>query len=178
MYECRYTLRRIHTKAVAITSSAVLLLLFAAVTQYRPCNGDVGIKHGGIGDGIAKHLSTCFRALDEFSISWPSAARAKDLLLRLQRRWEIRTRSTQGRRDGTEGSFAEFEQSSAYELHGLISKTSGPSSKNPEPQAINVDVDTDWMLMPDRQYSLNSRSSELYSLLSNPATTCSVPESI
>ncbi|KAL3437522.1 hypothetical protein BDV09DRAFT_201792 [Aspergillus tetrazonus] len=179
MYECRYTLRRIHTKAVAITSSAVLLLLFAAVTQYRPCNGDVGVKHGGIGDGIAKHLSTCFRALDEFSISWPSAARAKDLLLRLQRRWEIRTRSTQGRRDGTEGSFAEFEQSSASdELHGLISKTSGPSSKNPEPQAINVDVDTDWMLMPDRQYSLNSRSSELYSLLSNPATMCSVPESI
>ncbi|KAL4761339.1 uncharacterized protein BDW70DRAFT_168090 [Aspergillus foveolatus] len=179
MYECRYTLRRIHTKAVAITSSAVLLLLFAAVTQYRPCNGDVGGEHGGIGDGIAKHLSTCFRALDEFSITWPSAARAKDLLLRLQRRWEIRTRSTQGRRDGTEGSFAGFTQSSAsVELHGLISKTFGPSSKNPEPQAINVNVDTDRMLMPDGQFSLNSRSSELYSLLSNPATMCSVPESI
>ncbi|KAL4734497.1 hypothetical protein BDV11DRAFT_212720 [Aspergillus similis] len=177
MYECRYTLRRIHTKAVAITSSAVLLLLFAAVTQYRPCNGDVGDKQGGIGDAVAKHLSTCFRALDEFAISWPSAARAKDLLLRLQRRWEIRTRSTKRRRFGPEGSFAGFKQSSAsVELHG-------PSGTNPEPQAINADVDTDWMLMPDGQSPfgqspLNSRSSDLYSMLSNPATTCSVPESI
>ncbi|KAL4754331.1 hypothetical protein BDW72DRAFT_190193 [Aspergillus terricola var. indicus] len=179
MYECRYTLRRIHTKAVAITSSAVLLLLFAAVTQYRSCNGDVGDKQGGTRDGIAKHLSTCFRALDEFAISWPSAARAKDLLLRLQRRWEIRTRSTQGRRYGPEGSFAGFKQPSAsVERHGPNSKTFGPSGKNPELQAINVDIDTDWMLMPDGQSPLNSRSSELYSLLSNPVTMCSVPESI
>ncbi|KAL4819520.1 fungal-specific transcription factor domain-containing protein [Aspergillus spinulosporus] len=179
MYECRYTLRRIHTKAVAITSSAVLLLLFAAVTQYCPCNGDVGGKHGGSGDGIAKHLSTCFRALDEFAISWPSAARAKDLLLRLQRRWEIRTRSTQERRDGPKGSFAGNQQSSAsVELHGTVNKTFGPSGKNPEPQVINVDVDTDWMLMPDGQSPLNNRSSELYSLLSNPGTMNSIPESI
>ncbi|KAL4991235.1 fungal-specific transcription factor domain-containing protein [Aspergillus falconensis] len=170
MYESRYTLRRIHTKAVAITSSAVLLLLFAAVTQYRTCDGNAGGKQGGFGNGMAGHLSACFRALDEFAISWPSAARAKDLLLRLQRRWEIRTRSNKGRY-GPEGAFAGLEQSSASaELHGPNVKPFGLSGKNPEPQEIDIDADIDWMLMPDGQSSLNSRAAGLYSLLPNPAT--------
>ncbi|KAJ5285519.1 hypothetical protein N7524_000825 [Penicillium chrysogenum] len=93
LYETRYTLRRINIKAVSITSSAVLLLLFAAVSQYQTSEEE----------NIIAHLSTCFRALDEFSLSWQSANRAKDLLVRLQHKWELRTRATKPDRgpDGT-----------------------------------------------------------------------------
>ncbi|KAL4980276.1 hypothetical protein BDW66DRAFT_167250 [Aspergillus desertorum] len=155
MYENRYTLRRIHTKAVAITSSAVLLLLFAAVTQYRPCNGNAGGKQGGIGNGVAGYLNTCFRALDE----------AKDLLLRLQRRWDIRTRSNKG----SYGSENALASSATAKLQGPRGKTFCPSGKSPEPQEIDSEVDIDWMPMPDGQSSLDSRAADLYSLLSNPA---------
>ncbi|RDW78831.1 uncharacterized protein DSM5745_05683 [Aspergillus mulundensis] len=161
MYEARYTLRRVHTKAVAITSSAVLLLLFAAVTQYRPCSA--GDKHGG----IAGHLSTCFRALDEFAISWPSAARAKDLLLRLQRRWEIRTRSNKGGY-GLGRAFSGTEQPlGSAGLHGMNAQGFEAPCEHLEPQDINIDTDIDWMLMPEGQSSSDNSAADLYSLLSN-----------
>lgn len=83
LYETRYTLRRISVKVVSIISSAVPLLLFAAVSQY-PLSEQ---------EDVTAHLSTCFRALDESSLSWQSAARAKDLLVRLQCKWELRTRA-------------------------------------------------------------------------------------
>jgi hypothetical protein len=83
LYETRYTLRRINVKAVSITSSAVLLLLFAAVSNYA--------SHSKA--QIVAHLGTCFRALDEFSLSWMNARRAKDLLVTLQHQWELRTHS-------------------------------------------------------------------------------------
>jgi hypothetical protein len=82
LYETRYTLRRINVKAVSITSSAILLLLFASVTKY-PAHSQ---------SDITQYLSSCFRALDEFALSWQSARRAKDLLVNLQRQWELRTR--------------------------------------------------------------------------------------
>ncbi|KAJ5726130.1 uncharacterized protein N7483_007487 [Penicillium malachiteum] len=82
LYENRYTLRRINAKAVSITSSAILLLLFAAVTKYP----------GHPLDEINIYLSSCFRALDEFARSWQSARRAKKLLVNLQREWENRTK--------------------------------------------------------------------------------------
>lgn len=83
MYEARYTLRRINVQAVSITSSAILFLLFAAVSNY-PTHSQ---------RDISLYLTTCFRALDEFSLSWKSAQRAKDLLVGLQRQWDLRTRS-------------------------------------------------------------------------------------
>ncbi|KAJ5683641.1 hypothetical protein N7462_006806 [Penicillium macrosclerotiorum] len=83
LYETRYTLRRINVKAVSITSSAILLLLFAAVTKYPPHPQSE----------IKQYLNSCFRALDDFSLSWQSARRAKDLLVNLQHQWEIRTKS-------------------------------------------------------------------------------------
>ncbi|KAJ5975042.1 hypothetical protein N7481_008749 [Penicillium waksmanii] len=83
LYETRYTLRRINVKAVSITSSAVLFLLLAAVSNYA--------SHSKA--HIVAHLGTCFRALDEFSLSWMNARRAKDLLVTLQHQWELRTRS-------------------------------------------------------------------------------------
>ncbi|KAF7168738.1 hypothetical protein CNMCM5623_001644 [Aspergillus felis] len=81
MYESRYTLRRINVQAVSITSSAILFLLFAAVSNY-PSDSQ---------GNISLYLTTCFRALDEFSLSWKSAQRAKDLLVGLQRQWDLRT---------------------------------------------------------------------------------------
>ncbi|KAJ6023459.1 uncharacterized protein N7446_013821 [Penicillium canescens] len=83
MYDSRYTLRRINVQAVSITSSAVLFLLFAAVSNYP------SYSRGN----ISLYLTTCFRALDEFTLSWKSAQRAKDLLLGLQRQWDLRTGS-------------------------------------------------------------------------------------
>jgi len=83
MYESRYTLRRINVQAVSITSSAVLFLLLAAVSNYP--------SHSR--GNISFYLTTCFRALDEFALSWKSAQRAKDLLVGLQRQWDLRTRS-------------------------------------------------------------------------------------
>ncbi|KAL4912391.1 fungal-specific transcription factor domain-containing protein [Aspergillus aurantiobrunneus] len=164
MYETRYTLRRIHTKAVAITSSAVLLLLFAAVTEYP--SREPGRT------GIAGHLSTCFRALDEFAISWPSASRAKDLLLRLQRRWEIRTRPRKGCYRVEGSILGPTEQSSSpMGLHGPTSKDHETSREEIGPHGdINIDTDIDWMLMPEGKSPSENRAADLYSLLSNPVT--------
>ncbi|KAL4950635.1 fungal-specific transcription factor domain-containing protein [Aspergillus filifer] len=181
MYENRFTLRRIHTKAVAITSSAVLLLLFAAVTGYKVPSGSGG-EHGGqrqqqqqgstgTGTGIAGHLSTCFRALDEFAMSWPSASRAKDLLLRLQRRWEIRTRpKKRGYALGKQGQVGLM----GHPSHGMGEdpKFFGAQVPARQPDDINIDTDIDWMLlgMGDGKAGSDSRAADLYSLLANPAT--------
>ncbi|KAL2840797.1 hypothetical protein BJY01DRAFT_257277 [Aspergillus pseudoustus] len=161
MYEARYTLRRIHTKAVAITSSAVLLLLFAAVAQYS--NGQ---------DDIPRHLSTCFRALDEFALSWPTASRARDLLLRLQRRWEVRTRSSKKKIKRQNMNISTTKQTPAsIESHGPSLRGHDPSPGQQTEQYcdINIDTDIDWMLMPDKQCRPDNHAADLYSLLSNPA---------
>ncbi|KAJ6002758.1 hypothetical protein N7451_005305 [Penicillium sp. IBT 35674x] len=95
LYETRYTLRRINVKAVSITSSAILLLLFASVTKY-PAHSQ---------SDITRYLSSCFRALDEFSRSWKSAGRAKDLLVNLQRQWELRARFRKDIKDLERGAY-------------------------------------------------------------------------
>lgn len=82
-YESQYTLRRISVQAVSITSSAILFLLFAEFSN---------IPSYPLGD-ISFHLTTCFRALEEFSTCWKSARRASDLLIGLQRQWDLRKRS-------------------------------------------------------------------------------------
>ncbi|KAJ9197338.1 transcriptional regulator family: Fungal Specific TF [Paecilomyces variotii] len=53
LYEARYTLRRMNVKAVSITSSAILILLFASVSKH-PTHSH---------SDIAMNSSTCFRAL-------------------------------------------------------------------------------------------------------------------
>ncbi|KAL2810101.1 hypothetical protein BJX63DRAFT_444874 [Aspergillus granulosus] len=161
MYEARYTLRRIHTKAVAITSSAALLLLFADVAQYSNKK-----------DEILGHLSTCFRALDEFAISWPSASRAKDLLLRLQRRWEVRTRSSKMNIKSRDVTFPLIKQSPAtMDPHGP-SPTGHETLAGQQTEShsdISIDTDIDWMLMTDDRCRSDNHAADLYSLISNPA---------
>ncbi|KAL1891083.1 hypothetical protein Sste5346_007908 [Sporothrix stenoceras] len=83
-YEERYTLRRINIQAVAITFSAALLLVFAAVSHYQSMREDE----------ILADLSACFRALDELAPSWDTAKRARDFLIRLQRHWERQARAS------------------------------------------------------------------------------------
>ncbi|KAJ5109282.1 hypothetical protein N7456_005957, partial [Penicillium angulare] len=83
MYESRYTLRRINVQAVSITSSAILFLLFAIFSN---CSSYSRTE-------ISVHLTTCFRALDEFALCWKSAHRARDLLVGLQHQWDLRTRA-------------------------------------------------------------------------------------
>ena len=94
LYEIRYSLRRINTQAVGIACSAALLLIFANVTPYQKEKADQ----------IRKHLSACFRALEEFESSWESAKKTRDFLLVLQREWELRARSAHARSNSSSGA--------------------------------------------------------------------------
>ncbi|KAL5592362.1 hypothetical protein FOBRF1_013388 [Fusarium oxysporum] len=82
IYEINYDLRKINIQAVGITCSAALLLIFAMITHYQPDEGQT-----------KRYLTTCFRALDEASSSWDTAKRARELLLLIQRQWELKGRS-------------------------------------------------------------------------------------
>lgn len=83
LYEAQYTFRRMNVQAVSITCSAALMLIFATIASLKR-EGD---------QEISAYLSVCFRALEEFGISWESAKRAQNFLISLQRRWESRVRS-------------------------------------------------------------------------------------
>lgn len=93
LYESRYGLRRVNIQAVGITCSAALLLIFAVVVKHRPevASTDATIP--------AAHLSTCFRALDEFGAAWESAKQARNFLTVLHRRWELQARRISDARD-------------------------------------------------------------------------------
>ncbi|KAE8423557.1 hypothetical protein BDV36DRAFT_279086 [Aspergillus pseudocaelatus] len=82
VYETRYGFRRVSARIVPITSSAALMLLFAAGYHLLA-------KHGN----SAPYLSTCFRALHEFSNSWESAERARNCLMKLRQQWQVHTQS-------------------------------------------------------------------------------------
>ncbi|KAE8148476.1 fungal-specific transcription factor domain-containing protein [Aspergillus avenaceus] len=149
LYETQYTLRRINVKAISITSSAVLLLLFAAVFQYR------SIAQAE----IAMHLSTCFRALDEFAISWQNARRVKDLLMKVQKHWETRTRARKSAR--------ELEEDAVYSPRKR-SKTSDSANLQTRPESFmdsGMDADLLWMHPPDGRGPCDG---DLFSLISNP----------
>ncbi|KAF5859753.1 hypothetical protein ETB97_002475 [Aspergillus alliaceus] len=83
LYETQYSFRRMNVQAVSITCSAALMLIFATIASLQP-EGD---------QEISAYLSVCFRALEDFGISWESAKRAQNFLISLQRRWESRIRS-------------------------------------------------------------------------------------
>lgn len=144
LYETSYTLRRINVQAVSITSSAVLFLLFAAVSKHP------SQQH----NDITVYLSTCFRALDEFALSWQSARRAKDLLVGLQRQWEIRTRSTQfsRRSNGTMHS-PQKRPPMLNHLDATISVDQGfPLARHELYDDFDMNENMEWMLMADAQF--------------------------
>lgn len=142
LYETRYTLRRINVKAVSITSSAILLLLFAAVTKYP----------GHPPDEITMYLSSCFRALDEFALSWQSARRAKELLFNLRRQWEIRTRLRKDRRNLEEAAFLPRKRlrglRGVYQVPHLRHGQYTPGRCEPD-IGFHIDSEFGWMVMND-----------------------------
>ncbi|CAI7621765.1 unnamed protein product [Penicillium glandicola] len=157
LYETRYTLRRINIKAVSITSSAVLLLLFAAVSQYQNKEEE----------NIIAHLSTCFRALDEFSLSWQSANRAKDLLVRLQHKWEIRTRATKPDRGPDGAGYPPRKRSRT--LNGSDSSIVNDGrllNTQTEPRDFQLESGLGWMLMLSGQLPSDG-DEDLYSFVAN-----------
>jgi hypothetical protein len=145
LYESRYTLRRINVKAVSITSSAVLLLLFAAVTKY-PAHSQ---------RDITLHLSTCFRALNEFALSWQSARRAHDLLVNLRCQWEVRTRSRKAIRSHEEASYFPRKRSrlldGTYQTTPMRQEHSTSGRYEPD-MGFHIDSELGWMLMNDGQF--------------------------
>jgi hypothetical protein len=85
LYERKYTFRKMGIQAVSITCSAALMLIFATMARsYNESQPEVE-NHK-----FVAHLSLCFRALEEFSLSWESAKRAQGFLTDLQRRWELK----------------------------------------------------------------------------------------
>lgn len=145
LYETRYTLRRINVKAVSITSSAILLLLFAAVTKYPVYSQR----------DIASYLSTCFRALNEFALSWQSARRAKDLLVNLRHQWEIRTRSENLIRNPDGAVYFPRKRSrllnGTYQTVPMRQEQSTRGRCEPD-MDFHLDSELGWMLMDDGQF--------------------------
>lgn len=108
LYEIRYPLRRMAVHAVGIVCSAALLLVFQNITNYQGVDTEV-VKH---------NLSTCFRALEQFELSWESAKRARDFLLLLQRQWELRNRDARaGRRQEAAPEYQPRKRARMFDAH-------------------------------------------------------------
>jgi hypothetical protein len=157
LYETRYTLRRINVKAVSITSSAILLLLFAAVTKY-PAHSQ---------RDIALYLSSCFRALDEFALSWQSARRSKDLLVKLQRQWEVRTRYRRDVRNSERVTYLPRKRSRGpnrlYRVTAVGQETFSCHRNEPE-MDFHVDSEPGWMPMDDGRLVLDNCNKDLFEI--------------
>lgn len=146
LYESRYSLRRMNLLAVPITFSAALLLIFALVSRHRR----------GREDEVLAHLSTCFRALDELGLSWGSAKRAREFLVRLQRHWEIRSRSGAARLEGvarstdSPGSVASSRKrprTTSMPHDETEAPPARPSmSFSEDPVELGMDFDIEWLL--------------------------------
>lgn len=141
IYETHYTFRRMNIQGVGITCSAALLLIFATVTgQHREDENDTRL-----------HLSTCFRALDEFGPSWETARRARDFLTLLQRQWELQNRSTKARRVSRTAS----PDPAARKRTRTTVQSQAQSSNIQDPQLEGIFIDPelglslDWVLTSD-----------------------------
>jgi hypothetical protein len=162
LYETRYNLRRINVKAVSITSSAILLLLFAAVTKYRAYSQS----------DITQYLSSCFRALDEFALSWQSARRAKDLLVNLQRQWDLqlRTRFRKDTGDPARSSYLPRKRfrglNRIYRVAPMGRETFNRSRCGPE-LGVHVEPKSGWMPMNDARSVLDSCNEDPFELVSD-----------
>jgi hypothetical protein len=148
LYETRYTFRLMNIQAVAITCSAALMLIFAAVSNHRRQKDET----------MSAQLGVCFRALDEFGPSWENAKRARDFLLALKRRWEARVRSRQPSKRLVRGSESEplypgrkktrTSDECVPEGPNVFQRESNPQ-RSPQSSGDRVDSDTmiefDWL---------------------------------
>jgi len=161
LYETRYTLRRINVKAVSITSSAILLLLFASVTKY-PAHSQ---------SDITRYLSSCFRALDEFSRSWKSAGRAKDLLVNLQRQWELRARFRKDIRNPERGTYLPRKRprdsNKLYRVPPTERETFTRRRCEPD-MDFQVESESSWMPMDDARLVLDNCNKDPTEIVPGP----------
>jgi hypothetical protein len=121
LYELRYTFRRMNIQAVAITCSAALILMFATIL-----NRDFTHDHETVA-----HLSLCFRALEEFGLSWESAKRAQSFLLHMQGLWETRVRPYRS---------AKRAMPEAHDKSRAQSPQTKRSRTSPEPDSGGTDI--------------------------------------
>lgn len=150
LYEASYGLRRINVQAVGIACSAALLLIFTNITRHQPDGGRTEM-----------HLNACFRALDEFSLSWDSAKRARELLLVLQRQWELKGRSARAARRASifahdsesvsakrcRTSYPETLQTEAVDTQSFLPGQESDQLQDQQgPIDINMGLDLDWMI--------------------------------
>lgn len=146
LYESQHDLRHIHHSAVHVTSSAALLLLFADLYPLPEWKGQ----------GIRACLSTCFRALGEYAVSWKSATQVTNTLLETQRKWRNRsmTASTsQHSKPATSTSFNEASTTNIFSQDAFSAENVTWTQDGDGTQESTLfDPDFDWGLMPDFQY--------------------------
>lgn len=143
LYEDRFTLRRMNIYGVSITFSAALILVFALVMPIET----------GSEEETLSHLSVCFRALDELSLAWENAKRTRDFLVKLQRHWEVQSRSavrreslSQSDSSGTRKRRRDFAGAGEEDMSARMPQN--PAILDADNDAI-VDFDIDWMLGTD-----------------------------
>ncbi|OGM49528.1 hypothetical protein ABOM_001671 [Aspergillus bombycis] len=132
LYESQYTFRRMNVQAVSITCSAALMLIFATIAS---------LKHDGDQE-ISAYLSVCFRALEEFGISWESAKRAQNFLISLQRRWESRVRSYNSAKRAVSQSQSRSQSCFPTSKKPRISTDADPDSSEPGVPVGEEDIRT------------------------------------
>ncbi|KAK6224319.1 fungal specific transcription factor [Colletotrichum tabaci] len=124
-YERQFSLRRVNVQSVAIVFSAAILLIFASMSRRRRRRTAE----------MTTHLSMCFRALEELSASWDCAKRARDFLLMLQRKWELRSRRlSPGARDPAPASYGYFVRPGEHMSRKRV-RTGSPIG--PPPQSVD-----------------------------------------
>ncbi|OBR08500.1 Fungal specific transcription factor [Colletotrichum higginsianum IMI 349063] len=124
-YERQFSLRRVNVQSVAIVFSAAILLIFASMSRRRRRRTAE----------TTTHLSMCFRALEELSASWDCAKRARDFLLMLQRKWELRSRRlSPGARDPAPASYGCFVRPGEHMSRKRV-RTGSPVG--PHPQSVD-----------------------------------------
>lgn len=122
IYEIQHGFRKINVQAVGITCSAAMLLLFANVTQ------------SSSEPDLETHLNTCFRALDEFGLSWQNAKTARECLLLLQRQWEVKSENERSlRRVATMTAISDPTQTKRH-----CGQHANPSSMAAADEALNI----------------------------------------
>jgi hypothetical protein len=110
-------------QGVAITCSAALLLIFGKTSKYQNREESE----------LAMHLSTCFRALEEFSPCWESSKRAREFLIRLQKEWESRAKVQNSRNASSHHTSSPGQMTSTSDHSRKRARTlSTPNTKDDE----------------------------------------------
>jgi hypothetical protein len=154
VYETNHGMRHIHHSAVHLASSAAVILLFADVCSHPDWKQQ----------DIRAHLSTCFRALEEFAGSWRSAQQASHVLHEIQIKWWNRRVSNPVMRLMPPLNTASDTQSASG--NNSLDVGSNPSSTRAYDDAMSresvlFDPEIDWSMMADCMPSFGADANTL-----------------